>query len=76
MTALPFVRGGLGVAIVDGLLPWDQFPDIVSLPVRPKITVPIAFLTSKDRPLTGGTALMRDYLREACVSLGLGRRGN
>ena len=54
MTALPFVRGGLGVAIVDGLLPWDQFPDIVSLPVRPKITVPIAFLTSKDRPLTGG----------------------
>ncbi|MFC4671553.1 LysR family transcriptional regulator [Seohaeicola nanhaiensis] len=74
MTAFPFVRGGLGVAIVDGLLPWGQFPGIVSRPVRPNITVPIAFLTSKDRPLTGGTALMRDFLREACADLGLGRR--
>jgi DNA-binding transcriptional LysR family regulator len=74
MTALPFVRSGLGVAIVDGLVPWEQFPGIVRIPVRPRITVPVAFLTSKDRPLTGSTALMRDYLREACADLGFGKR--
>ncbi|MBL4916766.1 LysR family transcriptional regulator [Szabonella alba] len=74
MTALPFVRSGLGVAIVDGLVPWEQFPGIVRVPVRPRITVPVAFLTSKDRPLTGSTALMRDYLREACAELGFGKR--
>lgn len=69
MTALPFVQNGLGVAIVDGLLPWDQFLGIVRRPLRPRTTVPIAFLTSKDRPLTGSTALMRDHLRKVCVSL-------
>ncbi|WP_323039861.1 LysR family transcriptional regulator [Gemmobacter sp.] len=74
MTALPFVRGGLGVAVVDGLLPWTEFPGIACRPLRPRITVPIAFLTHKSRPLTGGTALMRDYLRTVCTTLGPGVR--
>lgn len=66
ITALPFVRDGFGVAIVDGLLPWEQFPGLVRRPLLPKTTVPIALLTSKDRPLTGSHSSMRDYLREAC----------
>lgn len=74
MTALPFVQCGLGVAIVDGLLPWDQFAGLVRRPLHPRTTVPIAFLTSKGRPLTGRTALMLDHLREACVALSA-RRG-
>lgn len=69
MTALPFVQQGLGIAIVDGLLPWDGFPGIAIRPLRLRTTVPIAFLTSKDRPLTGSTALMRDHLREACATI-------
>lgn len=72
ITALPFVLGGLGVAIVDGLLPWEQFPGVTCRPFHPEISVPIAFLTRKDRPLTGSTALMRDHLYEACNAMCIG----
>lgn len=69
ITAMPFVRDGLGIAIVDGLLPWDLFPGVVRRPFRPHIPIPIALLTSKDRPLSGAHELMRDCLRTACQSL-------
>ncbi len=69
ITALPFVRDGFGVAIVDGLLPWQQFPGLVRRPLQQKISVPIALLTSRDRPLTGSHLAMRDDLRAACVAV-------
>lgn len=69
ITALPFVRDGFGVAIVDRLLPWQQFPGLVLRPLQQKISVPIALLTSRDRPLTGSHLAMRDDLREACASV-------
>jgi DNA-binding transcriptional LysR family regulator len=69
ITALPFLRDGFGVAIVDGLLPWEQFPGLVRRPFLPRLTVPVAVLTSRDRPLTGNHAAMRDCLRDACLSL-------
>ncbi len=69
ITALPFVRDGFGVAIVDGLLPWEQFPGLVRRPLQQKISVPIALLTSRDRPLTGSHLAMRDDLRAACVAV-------
>lgn len=70
ITAMPFVHDKLGVAIVDGLLPWHLFPGVVQRPFHPQIPVPIAILTSKVRPLSGGHALMRDYLRRACHDFG------
>ncbi|TCV67199.1 LysR family transcriptional regulator [Neorhizobium sp. S3-V5DH] len=69
ITALPFVRDGFGVAIVDGLLPWEQFAGLVRRPLQQKISVPIALLTSRDRPLTGSHIAMRDSLREACAAV-------
>ncbi|AUX79583.1 LysR family transcriptional regulator [Sinorhizobium fredii] len=69
ITALPFVRDGFGVAIVDGLLPWEQFPGLVRRPLKQRTTVPIALLTSKDRPLTGSHSDMRDNLRDACAAV-------
>lgn len=69
ITALPFVREGIGVAVVDGLLPWKQFSGIVQRPFRPGIRVPIAILTSKERPLSGSHDLMRDCLRLAARTL-------
>lgn len=69
ITALPFVRDGFGVAVVDGLLPWEQFPGLVRRPLRHSPTVPIALLTSRDRPLTGIHLAMRDNLREACAEV-------
>jgi len=70
ITAMPFVRDGLGVAIVDGLLPWETFPGIVKRPFHPRITVPIAILTSKERPISGVHQIMRDFLIDACKTLG------
>ncbi|KQZ62140.1 transcriptional regulator [Rhizobium sp. Root149] len=69
ITALPFVRDGFGIAIVDGLLPWEQFPGLVRRTFLPRLTVPVALLTSKDRPLTGNHAAMRDCLRDACLKV-------
>jgi DNA-binding transcriptional LysR family regulator len=70
ITAMPFVREGLGVAIVDGLLPSHLFPGVVQRPFRPHIAVPIAILTSKVRALSGCHKLMREYLRRACRNFG------
>jgi DNA-binding transcriptional LysR family regulator len=69
ITALPYARDGLGIAIVDSLLPWDQFNGIVTRPFEPRIEVPIAILTSNDRPLSASHELMRDCLRDACRAL-------
>ncbi|AWB07102.1 transcriptional regulator (plasmid) [Azospirillum humicireducens] len=72
ITALPFVREGIGVAVVDGLLPWNQFSGIVQRPFRPAIRVPIAILTSKERPLSGSHDLMRECLRRAARAIAPG----
>jgi DNA-binding transcriptional LysR family regulator len=69
ITALPFIRDGFGVAIVDGLLPWEQFSGLVRRPFLPRITVPLALLTSKDRPLTGSHADMGEHLRTTCATV-------
>ncbi|AYG62605.1 LysR family transcriptional regulator [Rhizobium jaguaris] len=69
ITALPFVRDGFGVAVVDGLLPWEQFPGLVRRPLRHRTMVPIALLTNRDRPLTGSHLAMRDNIREACAAV-------
>ena len=69
ITALPYVRDGLGIAIVDSLLPWEQFNGVVTRPFEPRIDVPIAILTSNDRPLSASHELMRDCLRAACRTL-------
>jgi DNA-binding transcriptional LysR family regulator len=70
ITALPFVRDGLGVAVVDDLLPWEQFPGIVKRRFTPRILLPITLLTRHDRPLSTSHALMREHLRQACAALG------
>ena len=69
ITALPYARDGLGIAIVDSLLPWEQFGGVVTRPFEPRIDVPIAILTSSDRPLSASHELMRDCLRAACHAI-------
>lgn len=67
ISALPMVQQGLGVAVVDDLLPWTGFPGIVTRPFVPAIRLPIAFLTAQDRPLSSAHGEMRDLLRAACA---------
>lgn len=72
ITALPCVREGLGVAIVDDLLPWEQFDGVATTPFTPKIEVPIAILTSQERPLSASHERMRERLRAACRERAIG----
>lgn len=69
--ALAFVQQGLGIAIVDGLLPWHHFPGLVVKPFRPRIALPICLLTSSRRPLSRSHDLLRGHLRAACRDLAL-----
>ncbi|WNJ90221.1 LysR family transcriptional regulator [Bosea sp. 685] len=69
--ALAFVQQGLGIAIVDGLLPWHSFPGLVTRPFRPNVALPLCLLTSSRRPLSRNHELLRAHLRSACKSLGL-----
>lgn len=66
--ALAFVQQGLGVAIVDGLLPWETFPGLVARQFRPQVSLPVCLLTSAKRPLSRNHDLLRKELRRAVVA--------
>ncbi|RVU19096.1 LysR family transcriptional regulator [Methylobacterium oryzihabitans] len=66
--ALAFVQGGLGVAIVDGLLPWRRFAGVTTVPLLPRIALPISLLTSTRRPLSRHHDLLRQELRRAVAA--------
>lgn len=63
--ALAFVQDGLGIALVDGLMPWSRFPGVVTVPFAPAISLPVAILTSLRRPLSRHHELLRIELRRA-----------
>lgn len=69
--ALAFVQQGLGIAVVDGLLPWHSFPGLVTRPFLPGVSLPLCLLTSSRRPLSRSHDLLRHHLRTACHHLGL-----
>ena len=71
--AFAFVRQGLGVALVDGLIPWASFPGIVARPFQPTIELPICLLTSTRRPLSRGHDELRGELRRAVREQGAAR---
>jgi DNA-binding transcriptional LysR family regulator len=63
--ALAFVQQGLGVALVDGLIPWASFPGLIARPFRPAVSLPLCLLTSARRPLSRNHDLLRIELRRA-----------
>jgi DNA-binding transcriptional LysR family regulator len=66
--ALAFVQQGLGVALVDALLPWERFPGVVVIPFSPAVSLPIALLTSARRPISRHHDLLRQELRRAVAA--------
>ncbi|HVL21166.1 MAG TPA: LysR family transcriptional regulator [Amaricoccus sp.] len=69
ISAVGFVQAGLGVALVDALLPWDQFGGVVARPILENPRLPVSILTSRARVLSRAEELMRASLREACAKL-------
>ncbi|PTW47759.1 hypothetical protein [Rhodovulum kholense] len=64
-----FVQAGLGLALVDALLPWAQFAGIAVRPLAASPTVPLALLSVRNRPLSQAETRLRDHLRQTCRAL-------
>ena len=63
--ALSFVQQSIGIALVDGLLPWTSFPGLIVRRFRPTVTLPLSLLTSSSRPLSRQQERLRQHLRAA-----------
>ncbi|WJS85393.1 LysR family transcriptional regulator [Paracoccus sp. TOH] len=64
ITAVGFVQAGLGIAVVDSLLPWAQFAGIRQCPLLDEVALPLSLLTLKGRVLSRAESLMRDTIRK------------
>jgi len=69
ISALSFVQAGLGVALVDSLLPWTTFQGVRARPFYADLVLPISLLTHTERELSIAEDLMRNSLRQACEGL-------
>ncbi|WP_439597719.1 LysR family transcriptional regulator [Falsiroseomonas sp.] len=65
IAAIGFVQQGLGVALVDALVPWSGFQDLTTRRFLPQQTLPISLLFSTRRPLSTTQNVLRRKLREA-----------
>jgi DNA-binding transcriptional LysR family regulator len=63
--ALGFVQEGLGVALVDGLVPWSGFPGVTIRPFLPTVPLPVSLLISARRPLSQTQEILREEVRSA-----------
>jgi DNA-binding transcriptional LysR family regulator len=61
IAALPLVQQGLGIALVDGLVPWGNFGDLVVRPFQPAVPMEIVLSRSGLRPQT---RYGREYARD------------
>lgn len=59
LSAAGFVRAGLGVAVVDALLPWTFFPGITLRPLADGPNLPVSLLTLRDKVLSRAEEAMR-----------------
>ncbi|MEM8853138.1 MAG: LysR family transcriptional regulator [Pseudomonadota bacterium] len=69
-SALAFVRSGLGVALVDGLVPWRTFPGLSAVPFHPSVRLPVSLLTNPRYPLSAGHQTLKASLIDAWTAFG------
>lgn len=50
--AVPLVSGGLGIALVDGLVRWSGFQGLVARPFSPAVMMNVAISTNSARPVS------------------------
>lgn len=66
ITAVGFVQAGLGIAVVDALLPWAQFQGVVVRPLAGAPPVPLSLLTAQGRALSRAEEALRGHIRAMC----------
>jgi len=64
LSAAGYVQAGLGVAVVDALLPWRFFPNLAMRPLAEAATLPLSMLTLRDKALSLAEETMRTKIRE------------
>lgn len=67
ISALPLVQAGLGVALVDGMLPWHSFPGVVARPFEPRLLMSLSMVTSGARPASRFVREISDDIRAAAA---------
>lgn len=70
ISAVGFVQAGLGIAVVDDLLPWAQFRGLAIRPLACSPHLPLSLLTLAGRPLSRAEEAMRAAIRRLCTDLG------
>lgn len=50
VAAVPLVRAGLGVALVDGLVDWADMAGVEMRPFRPRLAMSLTLATDSARP--------------------------
>lgn len=73
ISALPLVRAGLGVALVDGMVPWAGLPGVVARPFMPRTLMSLSLVTSGTRPAPRLVREIAEDLRRAITQAGLSR---
>lgn len=72
ISAIGFLQAGLGVALVDALLPWQQFTGLELRPLADSPKLPVSMLTAQARTLSRAEDMVCDHIRGVCASV-LGR---
>lgn len=65
VSAAPLVEAGLGIGLVDGLVPWDQFAGVVARPFVPSILMSLTLSSNSARPLSRFYRPMQSCIRQA-----------
>lgn len=65
IAAIGLVQVGLGLAVVDAMLPWAQFPGLEIRPIRNSPYLPFSLLTLRDKSLSLAESNLRGMLRTA-----------
>lgn len=70
ISAVSFVQSGLGIAVVDALLPWAQFAGITVRPLVDGPDLPLSLLTLRGKALSRAEEVMRGLIRDLARSFG------
>jgi DNA-binding transcriptional LysR family regulator len=62
-SAAPLIQAGLGIALVDGFVPWHQFGGMLARPFQPAVLMNFAVSTNAARPMSRFFHDIRDDIR-------------
>lgn len=65
IAALPLVQQGIGIAFVDKLIPWRNFPGIALVPFRPIVSQAVTLVTNMVLPQSRFSKEFADCLRSS-----------